>query len=243
MKERNGAPKQQIADALKARLYYASRRLALVQFDAFMRLLREELDAGTIPKIGKQRSWARYFFERYIFVERANGVDLYNAIWRAGPDRRFPRPSDNPPESYNNKIKAAVKRTTQALLAGQSANARPSLPELIQRLEHCVQIDSALSTKPDEEVLHRVPAGVDTNLLTGHSSIWRHTSRLPVKAWLQGGARPRPEFLRTVRKGVYEYYIMSFGCEMQWRGENASLWTGGRRRLWGRRKRNGLWRS
>ncbi len=51
----------------KARLFFASRRLSVVQFDVVVRALRRELEEGTIEKIGKQARWARNYFRPYFF--------------------------------------------------------------------------------------------------------------------------------------------------------------------------------
>ena len=79
----------QVVDALKARLVFFSRRMSFVQFDLCVRLLRDELLAGSILKIGRQRKWCSYFFKRYLFTENVNGIEMYNAIARPASSATF----------------------------------------------------------------------------------------------------------------------------------------------------------
>ena len=206
-----GHSKDEVADAMRARLDFSARRLNVVLFDIFWYFTLHELEvSGTIESIGKQIQWAAYFRKYYLFDEPVGGVQLLNAIWRNGPDRGLPRSSDNIAESYHSKVKNKLKSITKSLLQGQSANARPSLPALIPRMENAIEIDDQFNTRHKEKELHRVPVDVDPNLLTGHASIYRWTKRLAAKdfasAWRQDKS-----YIQRIESPPYHYFVMSSG--------------------------------
>ena len=184
--------KEHIASFLHDRISFSSRRLNLVWFDIVWHYTLHELrESGTIEATGLQASWATYFEKQYLFKEEVDGCSLHNALWRNGPDRPQPRSSNNLAESYNSKLDALGKRVMKTMIAELGVRARPTLPEYIRRLEHAVELDNALNTKHTQQVLHRLPTDVDSNLLTGHDSITRHTLRLPSKAYV-AAASERP---------------------------------------------------
>ena len=204
-------PKNEVANLMRSRLELSARRMGIVAFDAFWYFTLHELtETGTIQAFGFQRKWAKYFKKAYLFLEEVGGVQLFNAIWRNGPDRRQPRASDNIAESYHNKLKAKLKALVKALLPEQSANARPSLPELIPRLEHAIEIDDQFNTRHKEQVLHRVTVTVDANLLTGHPSIYRWSNRLAAKDFLQAWKQDK-SYIQRIDSPPYRYFVMSFG--------------------------------
>ena len=158
------------ATAARCRVEFSARRLGIVQFDLFWYWTLQELRSGTIAHLGLQEAWAAYLEKQYLFKEDVLGVSLYNAIWRAGVDRGSPRPTDNPGESYNKKIKLRMTQITNALLADVASNIRPSLPAMIKRLELALEVDDELHVRHEAQRAHRRPLRIDPNLLTGHPS-------------------------------------------------------------------------
>ena len=170
-------------------------------------MLKELTETGTIPGLGFQVKWAKYFRRRYLFTEEVNGVVLYNAIWRNGADRPQPRASDNLAESFHAKTKAKLKSISKDLVGEVSGNQRPSFPELIKRLELTIELDAALNTRRQEDVLNRIPTDVDRNLVTGHRSIQRHSNRLSARDIVEAVGKDS-SYVQKVDKAPYTYYVM-----------------------------------
>ena len=179
----HGLDKDDIADQLRARLMTWTRRMDIVRFDQFWHFFSMELRAGTIQGIGKQGRWVRYIERTHLFKEDVLEVKLWNASFRAGSDRTGTRPTDNPAESYNNKIKAKLNAIRDRLPQLTGTAGRPTLPALVRQFEHALKTDPARRARIDDGPSHIRPPRLDANLVTGNAMITKHTDRLPSKAW------------------------------------------------------------
>ena len=223
LRRRHGLSKAEIAASLRKRLVFMHRRLEIVLFDMAVFYSLRELDSGSIPYLGKQRRWSRYYDAWYLFKEAVGDVSLHNAIWRSGTDRCKPRSSDNSTESYHNKVVSKVAQVAKAV-PGMARNARPSFPEFLKRFESAFDIDEELRGDAQEaEVYVRWPVEVDPNLLNGHPSIVRHTSRLSCREYLSGNRMGNADYIYQEDHGPWRYLVMSAGCSSERRHEPAQV--------------------
>ncbi len=179
---RNCDDKEFTANLLRGRCDFAFRRLGLVLFDAFARHFTRELHAGSLgPAIGTQPEWAEYF-EKYIFLETVKGGEpMLNAHCRSGPDRKGRRASNSLSETRNRKVKAGLRKIAKAMLDGLSDTSRPNLIELVDRFESFLEFEFAMGPKRSGDQVAPLPLAIDPNVLSGHKSIRRHSTRLSVK--------------------------------------------------------------
>ena len=175
------------AATLAARMTLSGRRFTLVIFSDFWNLTGAELESGTIPGAGKQQKWyTEYFRKLKLFTETVNGIQLLNATWRAGPDRkRGPNITNNLSEEKNNEFSSKLALVVKSLAQERGeSQQRPTLPQLVERLEHVLMRDEAFVKKHSEPHLYAEPWETDLNMLTGHSSIQNHSWRLAAKVFV-----------------------------------------------------------
>ena len=144
----------------------------------------------------------------YLHVETVNGIELTNATFRTGPDRRKPRASANVTESMMNRFRT----TTKQVVAAAGCAARPSMVEIVPHLEKATMMRQILSRSGQCTTLQDWPAALDPNLVNGHPSIARHTDRWHAASYFIG-RDASPDFLPPTiykeERGPYIYFVMS----------------------------------
>ena len=168
--------KKGIALRLARRIRFSARRLPLHLFDAFWRTTVQELEeTGTIPSVGFQKAWSSYFVRKYLQVRLQDGVEVWDATWRHGPDRPGIGDTSNLVESRHAWLKGKLAQLAQA----QGVSKRPELHEVLQRLQDIFKVNGYQDSKATTS-----PTYVDPVLLTGHVSL-RRNDRSSVKEFVQ----------------------------------------------------------
>ena len=196
--------KKGIALRLARRIRFSARHLPLHLFDIFWRTTLQELEeTGTIPSVGLQKAWSSYFVRQYLQVQWQDGVELWNATWRHGPDRPGIGDTSNLVESRHSWIKGKLAQLGQ----GEGVSKRPELHEVLQRLQDIFRVNGYQNDKPTTS-----PTYVDPVLLSGHVSL-RRNNRSRVKDFVQAHRADARKFVPHWRHFLFfGGYILSLSC-------------------------------
>ena len=196
-----------------------SRRFGLLWFDRIWFFLGREMKSKAQRGSGymyNQKEWFKYFSTTKLHGATVIQGDVEfkctDGIWRSGPDRCDVRSTSQVIEASNNVVAQKLERIARTFYPANEARRRPTLVEVVPRLEKALQTSASLHPHSDSPETNGDPSAVDPAIVKGHPSIRKHSLRWhPANFFAprSDGANIEDHTIYEELRGPYRYFVMS----------------------------------